>query len=294
MGEGHVVVRLNGGLGNQLFQYHLAAFLQLQGWRVRVDASEVRITHDHVGLKPIELDPGLPLRGLDLPLGIPDTAARVATVVWRNALLRTRRRLTDEWVRGVLDGGDWSIPRRALFTGNFQYHEIVDVVRSKNERLRAPRLLRPSPWFIRERAQVDSHDPWAIHVRRGDFDAHNGLLGVEYYADAFERLELDRGRPGLLFTDDSAAATALLAPLALHITPVQPEPGTPAAESMLLMASCSSVISSNSTFSWWAARWCTGPVAIPDAFDPRDEDYSHQRSVDLAFPGATRVPAMWE
>lgn len=293
MSRGRPVVRLNGGLGNQLFQLHLAALLRLRGWDARVDASELRITHDRVGLRAFVLPGDLPLGGLEIPAGTPFQMARVATVLWRNGMFRTHRRLGDAWIRRFLDADVSEIPSGTLFNGNFQFHRIVDEVRAASAPLRIPSLAQPSPWYQQQSTAISAERPWALHVRRGDFVAENGLLGWRYYADAVERLNLDSSAPAWLFSDEPEAARALLRPIGLNLVDVRPPSGSAAAESLVLLASCASVISSNSTFGWWGARWCDGPVVIPEAFDPRDEEYSRLRSVDLAFPGAIRVPPAW-
>lgn len=286
------VVRLNGGLGNQLFQVHLALFLTLQGWTATVEGSASVIAHDQVGIQALKMP--LPIRGIGhlarLPVGTRKVKRAIQTQVYRV----TRQRLDDDWVRRLLNQEVTPTPGRYVFSGDFQFAGIVEYVRNTYSSMRYPELLSPTNWFLETARGLKQSQPWAVHVRRGDFTSRNGFLSLDYYSRAIARLGVAPDEPGVLFSDDPVAALAFLRPLGFPITAVSPPPLSPAAESMLLMASCRQLVCSNSTFSWWAARWSEGVSVLPEEFFPsgsfRD---SHLRAKELRFSGALRIPSAW-
>ena len=70
-----------------------------------------------------------------------------------------------------------------------------------------------------------------------------------------------------VYSDDPAAAHALVAPLVgSNLAVMQPPKNSTAAESLLLMGQAVRIVSANSTMSWWAGRLSVGAVAIPTPF----------------------------
>lgn len=286
------IVRLNGGLGNQLFQYHLATFLWLKSWDVSVYGAASAIAHDQVGIRALKLP--LPLvgtRGLaKLPLGARKAKAALQVGAYR----LTRKPLDDDGVRRFLNLEVEELPARSFFDGDFQFAQMVETVRSSCLELQRPELVSPSPWYVRAADMVARTQPWALHVRRGDFTARNGILGLAYYALAIEKLGISASSPGLLFSDSPEEALGFLRPLGLKLTSISPSPSSPAAESLMLMASSSRLVCSNSTFSWWAAKWSEGVSVMPEKFFPEGVFVDSEiRAQELSLPDAIRIPAMW-
>jgi Glycosyl transferase family 11 len=93
----------------------------------------------------------------------------------------------------------------------------------------------------------------AVSIRRGDFLrlSHLGACSDEYYLNAIalirERRAVDRI---FVFSDDIAYCRELLSPLNCQVIYVE---GFTPAKSLYLMSRCNHFVIANSTFSWWGA-----------------------------------------
>jgi hypothetical protein len=136
--------------------------------------------------------------------------------------------------------------------------------------------------------------PVSVHVRRGDYlkasvGSVHGILEAGYYARA---LRLMAGALGadmtlFVFSDDPAAAEAVIATVPGHRTViVRGDPDRPW-EDMALMARCRHHIVANSSFSWWGA-WLN-PSADKVVIGPRlwfaPEALRRYNLCDLCPPG---------
>ncbi|MDA9334062.1 alpha-1,2-fucosyltransferase [Actinomycetota bacterium] len=135
-------------------------------------------------------------------------------------------------------------------------------------------LLKPTEWYQTRCVEFQDQENWiAVHVRRGDYlnagtrDVH-GLTGFAYYRNAIERIDsqFDNQMPLKVFSDDHSAARMLFRGNGRKIEFVQEPLGSKPIESMLLMSLGSGIVAANSSFSWWAA-WLgeknTRPVIVP-------------------------------
>jgi hypothetical protein len=121
-------------------------------------------------------------------------------------------------------------------------------------------LRQTTRWYEETQRSLSRLGSWiGIHVRRGDFasrkgQSFHGVLQQDYYLRALGILE-DRqvDLPVVVFSDEPEEAARLVRPLARSVHTIQPPPGTPAIESLQLLAGASSIVTANSTFSWWAA-----------------------------------------
>ena len=103
----------------------------------------------------------------------------------------------------------------------------------------------------------------SLHIRRGDY-AQNSLfssvkhhvLPLEYYVRAIDIVSAAYSDEIVLyiFSDDLGFVESKLLPLVKCSYVVVSRLGLCDVDELLLMASCSSHIIANSTFSWWAAR----------------------------------------
>lgn len=118
---------------------------------------------------------------------------------------------------------------------------------------------QPPPEVTRLAANAVANPSVMVHVRRGDYAsdpairAFHGVLGAEYYGSALKRLTSLVGHcRAFVFSDDHIAARTLL---------TWPEdtvfvPGNPNLphEDLHIMRSCHHHILANSSLSWWSAR----------------------------------------
>ncbi len=256
-----IVVRLIGGLGNQMFQYACGRALgERLGTNVVFDMSGFRAYRLHrYGLDGFIGDV------VKAPWHL-SACARVSTVASRLHVSPTHlfKLLGIQWIH---ENGDLRYqPEKLAFEGPAYldgYWQCARYFEDFETRTREDFGLTPSlSHMLRENLQlhcVGQGVTASIHIRRGDYvsdpsaNLTHGTLGEYYYRSAFAYLTTQiRGDFRLLvFSDDIAWAqknihfpveTAYVVANARH----------PQVD-MHLMASCDHHIIANSSFSWWGA-----------------------------------------
>jgi hypothetical protein len=243
------VLSLQGGLGNQLFQWSAALALRRTGVQLRFDTVRCR------GDRPLALGrllDGWPLVSRPAGLGL--------------AVLNRYRLLghfglpvaLGEEALGSSLSGEAPLPLRSYITGYFQspsyFSDVADEARARIEGELASRLTADG-LVLQEDLRQD-HRSVALHVRRGDYVGHpaaaavHGALPEAYYRAALERTEMDGLTRRIWFSDDLQWVRQHLA---------RPEDQlctgdltSDAGGEIALMSACRARVIANSTFSWWA------------------------------------------
>ena len=289
-----VIIRLQGGLGNQLFQYALYLQLKAMGRSVKMD--EILGFEGDLQRTPC----------LARTLGIcyetaTDREVRTLRDAFMDPVSRIRRKLTGR--RNL----EWEEPdaafhpevlamEEAYLNGYFQsdryfgdpsVRETLGEIFAENIRRRMSGGGPAGFAAAAERIMADGEHAVSLHIRRGDYllaepaKTHGGICTEHYYGEA---VTLVRGSVPdavfYVFSDDAAYAAQFAqegeAAGRGRFVPVcsllSEETGGPAeidAASLLLMRLCRHHILANSSFSWWGA-WSaraeeeTGIVIAPD------------------------------
>jgi tellurite resistance-related uncharacterized protein len=232
-----IIVRLKGGLGNQLFQY--AAGRRLSIWH-------------HC---PLKVD--IRGSGRDRPysLGPFRTLQSFADA----AEVRRIRRVFRERVLGPYDPNVMNIPPHVYLDGWWQSEEYFRGIESViREEFAIDSELEGKNRDIA--AEISAAPSVSLHVRRGDyvsnphFNSKFGTCPVEYY-DRAMRLLAEKVRHPLrafVFSDEPDWAAKNL-PIPFPATIVSHNNSENAYEDLRLMSMCTHHIIANSTFSWWGA-----------------------------------------
>lgn len=261
-----IIVRLKGGMGNQLFQYALGRVLALKN-------------NTELGLDTSFYDnPGTPVRTYDLDLFGID--AKVLTrleipflrrsygkgVVGRIiAKLRTRLLPSVGTERGIVFNkevfeagsdlyldGYWQNP--AYFAG------YEDVIR-KDLQVIAPL----SDMTIALQKEVEGQSSVCMHVRRGDYvgNAVHDVVTPDYYKKALALLKEKTTIDHLYIFSDDIKWCKQTFQFDTSTTFVGEEyAGERAVGHFALMQSCAHFIIPNSSFSWWTAWLGKNPAKI--------------------------------
>lgn len=117
--------------------------------------------------------------------------------------------------------------------------------------------------------KIKSSNAIAIHIRRGDFvydkitAEYHGNCSLDYFREAIELLALkNKNFTFLFFSDDSDWVKNQFNDLAYSKIFVDHNKGENSWKDMLLMSSCNHNIIANSSFSWWAAWLNENPEKI--------------------------------
>lgn len=255
-----VVVKLMGGLGNQMFQYAAGRALALyHGTQLKVDTTFLeRDSKGAYTQRKYELDI------FNAPI------VSLATADLERFLSRgdgLARRLANKIMPGLIKNVEfdehgptyradfWQTPRHVYLNGYWQSEDYFKGYRDV--------ILRD--FQIKEAylngvgevlAQIESSNSLAVHVRRGDYvssaicNAVHGVCSIDYYELAVAHIAKKQANLSLfVFSDDLPWCKAHLN-FAFPVCYV--ETGS-AFKDLFLMQQCKHQVIANSSFSWWAA-----------------------------------------
>lgn len=254
-----IVVRLMGGLGNQLFQYAAARHLaHLNNTELFVDNSYLQTPTENVAPRNYELG------SFNVVSKIADQkllhsfhgcefSAKERILTKLISLGKNNKYKFDEYGfdEHLLElRGNYYI--RGFFQSEKYFKNIKEVIRKeltiKDEFIPKDDLLIKS---------ISNQNSVSIHIRRGDYirnlssmEAH-GLCSKDYYTKSIEFIKRELGNDihFYLFTDD---AKWVQNEMKWEINSTLIENKT-TLEDFYLMSLCKQNIIANSTFSWWAA-----------------------------------------
>lgn len=268
-----IVVKLMGGLGNQMFQYAVGlALAQRHKAPLLLDTSGYENMSPEDTPRPYVLN----FYKIDEKIAGPKILAGVQPQ-------NSAATIKDKVIRRVKNGGKlWQIhepspsyypyleqaPKNSYLVGWWQNERYFASIRKTlldEFRPRTP-LTRYSQQILEqiETAPVSV----AVHVRRGDYIANknankfHGLAPIEYYNSA-DKYFSKKFKPVLyvVFSDDIAWCKKNLKFSGQTIF-VEPQKGRQDCEDIMIMSACNHNVIANSSFSWWGAWLNDNPKKI--------------------------------
>lgn len=259
-----ICVRLEGGLGNQLFQYAAGRALAMKH-RTELLLDLSALTRRSRTVTPRQME----LRHFRV---VGRTASsREAKVL---PLLRRVPRLSrwiSPWVTHVersvnYDEAFWTLPDQSYLCGYWQsYRYASGIGKSLLEELVPREPLSSRSLRIAE--EISANSSVALHVRRGDYVSlasaaqFHGVLPIRYYIEAIKLVRAAIPSPRFfVFSDDQDWCKAQLPLGAAEVVHVEHNTGSNSWQDFVLMSLCRHNIIANSSFSWWGAwladqRW---------------------------------------
>lgn len=259
-----IIVRLKGGLGNQLFQYAFGrALSEKTGQDLFFDDAYFKEIKEGT-IRQYELDKFV----ADIDRSIPFFIRNTINVKYRyttNKFLKIVSKFKpvhffdeayfryDELILHTCGGGV------NYYDGYWQSPRYFNAIRSiLLEELKVRPLLSPLSLALSEAIQKEN--AISIHVRRGDYvlnkktNSFHGLCSLEYYQQAIELFIKEEENPVFyLFSDDIAWTEANLKINDRPVYYVEHTSDETNYEDLYLMTICKHHIIANSSFSWWGA-----------------------------------------
>ena len=255
------IVKVLGGLGNQMFQFALYKALQKQHpeERVLLDLHCFNGYHKHRGFE------------IDSVFGVTYEKATLKEVAslaypypnyqcWRigSRILPVRKTMLKEEPNFTLEPSALSLPDSTYYDGYWQHEEYFKHIR---EELLSTYAF---PAFDNERNQTTaqlaaSTNSCSIHIRRGDYLAdplRKGTTNGNYVIAAIKKMQQEvKPEKWLVFSDDIDWCQQHLASTldATNTIYIDWNTGANSIHDMHLMALCRHHIIANSSFSWWGA-----------------------------------------
>ncbi len=273
------LIKMTGGLGNQMFIY--AMYLDMHkrfGDNVKIDITNLLHYHVHYGYE---------LRKI---FHIPPCEFHTSRIVKKLLECTIFRIILERHQHGSMDA--YRTPLRWPFIYYKGFYQNERYFKDVEQEVRKAFTFDES--MFNERSQLclehlrRNPKSVSIHVRRGDYTEPKHWLklgqyaSTTYFLNAIERMsKLLPGAQYYVFSDDLQWVRDNL-PLENAIY-VDWNTGEDSWQDMMLMSNCRHNIISNSTFSWWGAWLNNNPdkiVMVPKRWN------SSQMSTDLA-------PASW-
>lgn len=278
-----IITKLNGGLGNQLFEYACARNLQLKyGDELYLDIEGFKRSPRHYSLGDFRLSedvnvlPEKDSRKLILLQAISKYNRKLAYNVGK--LFNVYMWKTSEYKK--IDVPDTK-GRKAYFYGYWQseeyFHEYGETIKQELK-VKTPFLEVSKPYL----PAVEAEKSVCVHIRRGDY-VNCGFISCDeaYYLNGMEYVkERVPGCNFVIFTDDVEWVKNNI-----HFKdPVTfVDLADPDYEVLRLMYTCKHFVMSNSSFSWWAQYLSDNKdkvVVAPKVWFP---GYENNRSMYLDY-----------
>jgi Glycosyl transferase family 11 len=264
-----IVVRLQGGLGNQMFQYAAGARLaRKHNTTLHLDLSWFRRQATNVTLRRYELgcfhiDAMLDGAELVRAAGLGYGGRFGALVTRARAKLPCRFHVLREATFAV-QPDVLRAPDNSYLIGYWQaesyFADIAHEIRSTFA-LKTP----PGAENARTLEEISRSTAVSLHIRRGDYsrakaNRTHGMPSIEYYARAAEYVASRTAEPHFfVFSDEPAWSRHFLKLNEQPMTFVTNNTVDAAHEDLRLMSACNHQILANSSFSWWGA-WLNADV----------------------------------
>ena len=248
-----VIVKIIGGLGNQMFQYAYAKALEQKGHEVKIDISAFETYKLHGGYQ-------LDKYNIDLDSSIKDENDKFYKNTFFYKVLRRfgmdfSRRIKEKSL--LFDNRFFKIDDNSYLDGYFQCEKYFKDIREIIlKQFTINQDISNYTKEIKNKIQ-NFQNSCSLHIRRGDFvnstniNIH-GACDIEYYKKAMKYLEEKVVNINyFIFSDDIEWVKENLAiQNAIYID--SKEKRIPH-EDIYLMSLCKNNIIANSSFSWWGA-----------------------------------------
>jgi hypothetical protein len=261
-----IIVKLTGGLGNQMFQYAAARRLSVKhGSLLKLDDSIYRT--DQAGLTPYKYELGCFSLGSKMANKMDIILAGIGggPVSMIMQLLPFNKKL--KMIREKdfnFDPAMPEVPDNIYLIGHWisykYFRDIEDLIRKEFT------FIVPQTGGRKQLSyHIASSESVSLHIRRGDYVADkstnqkHGVCGPDYYKKAISIIEEKTGSPHFyVFSDDIKWAKENVK--ISHPTEyVENNINDNASEDMRLMSQCKHNIIANSTYSWWGAWLNSNP-----------------------------------
>lgn len=256
------LIKMTGGLGNQMFIYAFYLQMKKRFPDIRIDLSDMMHYHVHHGYEMNHV--------FNLPKDefcIPQTLKKVLEFLFFKTLIeRKLKNPFEQYKQRPL----WPLVYyKGFYQSERYFEEIQDKVRQAftfNESL----INAQSKAMLRQLATDENSV--SIHIRRGDYlqAKHWATTGcicqLPYYHNAIAEIKQRIKEPHFyVFSDDLEWVKENLS--LDHATYIDWNTGADSWQDMMLMSHCRNHIICNSTFSWWGAWLNPNPqkaVVMPE------------------------------
>ena len=267
--EKYVIVEVEGGLGNTIFQYAAGKYLANRtGAKVLINLKHIGNAKTNHGFYLSSIFPDIRfkrdhfLKRLFLFDRLLENSDRLfSRIARKNRQFNRFCAKCFKIYRSQKIGYDANLETLKVpitIRGYYQSWKYAQTLIGQDEFV--PKLTNPSIWYCEMSENARVAQPTIIHVRRGDYQAFEdiyGLLSSLFYLNALKILPKElQSNQIWVFSDDINIAKQLLQKnLPASTIWIDPPRDSNPAESLMLMTLGHAQIIANSSFSYWAAQF---------------------------------------
>jgi len=264
-----IITKLQGGLGNQMFQYAAGRSLaNRHNTQLKIDISKFRYSkHREYNLIPFNIIENLASKNDLLRIKMPSSA--IGNLLVNINLTFSGNQPIDFKKESVFhfDSDFLNLHDNVYLEGYWQsekYFKSIEGIIRNEFSIKIP----PDPINQNFITDVLKCNSVSLHIRRGDYISDpkamkiHGVLGIDYYSEALERIEQKVNCPKIFVFSDNIqwAMDNLKTNLPLQF--IDHNKGDKSFEDLRIMSNCKHHIIANSSFSWWGAWLCSNPAKI--------------------------------
>lgn len=259
-----VIIKVQGGLGNQMFQYALYKQLEFMGKDVKLDIGTYNIIPAHQGY---ELEKLYMISAL--------YASKMEIGKWADVkddfLSRVRRKLCGRRTKSHLQDNHVGFNERVFDLDNLYldgYWQSEKYFENITHIVRSTYTLDNFGGFQNEKlfADIGKNISVGVHIRRGDYVNHklfDNICNIEYYTKGIDYFCSIFGKKNVTFIVFSNDQRWVQENIKLeNAVYVNWNTSKKSYLDMQLMAKCEHNIIANSSFSWWGAWLNNNPQKI--------------------------------
>jgi hypothetical protein len=248
MKKGKIILRLKGGLGNQLFIYSFGFSFIMKGYDVYFDLKTGFIS-DNYKRKPRIGDLISNIKYINFPqiiiFYITKKFKKIGNLLFNSIII------TESQLNALVNIDEKSLSKRYVFIeGYFQSFYYFNFCKNDLiKMIRFPEIIKQQTSYLSNR--IINSNSVSIHVRRKQYDNY---LSKDYYYKAIEIvLKSSQDSIFFIFSDDLEWCKYVFPNTANYVFV---EGFKDELYDLYLMSLCKSSIIANSSFSWWGA-WLT-------------------------------------
>ncbi|MDI6034176.1 alpha-1,2-fucosyltransferase [Flavobacterium sp. LB2P84] len=291
-----IIIKLQGGLGNQMFQYAFASILAKKNkTSVLIDRNSFEVTEKRHGYTPRNFE----LNVFNNSYG-QATASDIITFDNLSIIDKLKKKLglhypkRYEEIAFNFQSETLSIKAPIYLTGYFQSYKYFTGFENYIKKKFSFPVDKLDEMNKKLLITIKNSNTISIHVRRGDYvsdtltQQFHGNCSLEYYLEAIALLS-SKSKDFILifFSDDSQWVKEQFQNLPYSKIFIDQNKNENSWKDMFLMSSCNHNIIANSSFSWWAAWLNENPEKIVIA--PKHwyvESEAEKHTMDL-------IPSAW-
>ena len=247
-----VIIKLQGGIGNQLFQYSLYCYLKSNSNNVFLDYTDVK---SDTPMNKIVLEEILILDSSDLVKVKPELILPKNRYVRKfNTLLRyfdiQLKQFSNYAYEYKKTNKNYKLFNRSFcyLSGYWQNEKYLKNILYNNLfKLNKSRI----DYYTNKFSYLNQKDVLVIHVRGGDYKQLGWTLDSKYYSHAFKEFDEHEKKKIFIITDNQLYLDSMEIPFRYSV--IDEFHDEASYENLFIFMCAKNLIIANSTFSWWGA-----------------------------------------